>query len=91
MVNDSSILLTVRGIFYYVIAINLLYVNVLSMVKVTYDLFLASDNKLVSILFLLDRSAAFDYINHNILLHRHEHVTGIRKVGKALRWLKYYL
>uniref|UniRef100_A0A3Q3MWN2 Reverse transcriptase domain-containing protein n=1 Tax=Mastacembelus armatus TaxID=205130 RepID=A0A3Q3MWN2_9TELE len=59
-----------------------------ALLKVTNDLLLASDNGLVSILVLLD-SAAFDTIDHNILLQRLEHVIGI--TGTALKWFQSYL
>ena len=60
-----------------------------ALVKVTNDLLLASDSGLVSVLVLLDLSAAFDTIDHNILLQRLEHVIGIK--GTALGWVKSYL
>ena len=41
-----------------------------ALVKDTKDLLTASDKLLVSSLVLLDLSAAFDTINHHILLHR---------------------
>ena len=57
--------------------------------KVTNDLLLASDEGLVSVLVLLDLSAAFDTIDHHILLHRLEHLIGIK--ATALSWFKSYL
>jgi len=55
-------------------------------VKVNKDLLLASDSRLVSVLVLLDLSAAFDTINKSILLLRLQHVIGIK--GTALDWFK---
>ena len=40
-------------------------------------------------LVLLDLSAAFDTINHSILLYRLKHYVGIK--GTAPRWLRFYL
>ena len=60
-----------------------------ALVKVNNDLLIASDNGLVSVLVLLDLSAAFDTIDHNILLQRLEHQIGIK--GAALSWFRSYL
>ena len=60
-----------------------------ALVKVNNDLLIASDNGLVSVLVLLDLSAAFDTIDHNILLRRLEHQIGIK--GTALSWFRSYL
>ena len=46
--------------------------------KDTNDPFMASDNELVSILVLLDLIAAFDTIDHKILLQRLEQHEGIK-------------
>ncbi len=56
---------------------------------VTNDLLLSSDRGCISLLVLLYLSAAFDTIDHNILLNRLENFFGIS--GSALAWFKSYL
>uniref|UniRef100_A0AAY4CA09 Reverse transcriptase domain-containing protein n=1 Tax=Denticeps clupeoides TaxID=299321 RepID=A0AAY4CA09_9TELE len=60
-----------------------------ALVKVVNDLLLASDQGCISLLVLLDLSAAFDTIDHAILLARLENVIGIK--GIALEWFRSYL
>ena len=50
---------------------------------------MATENGLVSILVLLGLSAAFDTIDHEILLQRLQQHVGIK--GTALDWFKSYL
>ena len=57
-----------------------------ALVKVLNYLLLASDSGYISVLMLLDLSAAFD---HLILLDRLENLVGIR--GQALSWFRSYL
>ncbi len=55
-------------------------------VKITNDLLLASDQGCISLLVLLDLSAAFNTIDHDILIDRLQNYTGIQ--GQALRWFR---
>ncbi len=60
-----------------------------ALVKITNDLLLASDQGCISLLVLLDLSAAFNTIDHDILIDEMQNYTGIQ--GQALRWLRSYL
>ncbi|CAC5379890.1 CA [Mytilus coruscus] len=54
-----------------------------------HDIVLALDNNCYAILVVLDLSAAFDTINHPILINRLEYSSGI--TGSALSWMRSYL
>ena len=60
-----------------------------AMLLVFSDLVAASDAGNVSLLALLDLSAAFDTVDYDILFHRLESDFGV--TGPALAWLKSYL
>lgn len=60
-----------------------------ALLKVTNDLLLSSDTGSLNILILLDLSAAFDTINHSILISRLQSTVGI--TGTALSWFRSYL
>lgn len=60
-----------------------------ALLRVTNDLLVALDRGSTAILVLLDLSAAFDTIDHEILLSRLENLIGIK--GKALNWFRSYL
>ncbi len=60
-----------------------------ALVKITNDLLLASDQGCISLLVLLDLSAAFNTIDHDILIDQLQNYAGIQ--GQALRWFRSYL
>ena len=60
-----------------------------ALLKVVNDLLLTMDKGKLSVLVLLDLSAAFDTIDHDILLYRLQHVFGIQ--GSVLYWFRSYL
>ena len=60
-----------------------------TLLKVVNDLLCNVDNGYVSILTMLDLSAAFNTIDHTILLHSLSCSFGI--TDKALNWIKTYL
>jgi len=53
------------------------------------DLLVATDRGQVSGLCLLDLTAAFDTVDHELLLQRLERTFGVR--GQAIEWFKSYL
>ena len=60
-----------------------------ALLRVQNDILKSIDNKQCVVLLLLDLSAAFDTVDHKILLQRLRSRFGIR--GKALAWLQSYL
>ena len=60
-----------------------------ALLKVKNDILLTMDKQRVTLLVLLDLSAAFDTIDHQVLLKRLE--SSFRITGKALRWFASYL
>lgn len=60
-----------------------------ALLKVHNDIFKSLDQKLCTAMIMLDLSAAFDLINHDILFHRLEFTFGI--VSESLRWFESYL
>ena len=64
-----------------------LHITETALVRVNNDILVALDNHQSVILILLDLSAAFDTVDHRILLDRLSH----RICGLALSWFKSYL
>ena len=65
------------------------YSTEMALLCVKTDLLDAIDKKEVTCLVLLDLSAAFDTVNHSILLHRLKYRFGIQ--GRVLDWITSYL
>lgn len=60
-----------------------------ALVKLHSDICMAMDRQQVTLMVMIDLSAAFDTIDHHILLHRLTSRFGIK--GSAWDWLKSYL
>ena len=60
-----------------------------ALLRVFNDILLSTDSGEHVILVLLDLTAAFDTVDHNILVTRLRHLVGLR--GTALHWFKSYL
>ena len=60
-----------------------------ALLRVKTDILKAMDNQEVACLVLIDLSAAFDTVDHKILLERLENYFGITRT--ALRWIRSYL
>ncbi len=60
-----------------------------ALIKIINDICFNSDSGKISVLVLLDLSAAFDTVDHNILLERLENWVGLS--GLALKWFRSYL
>ena len=60
-----------------------------ALIKVMNDILLNMNNQRVTLLILLDLSAAFDTVDHDTMLRRLEYSFGIQ--GKALSWFASYL
>ena len=60
-----------------------------ALLKVTNDILLKMNDQRVTLLLLLDLSAAFDTVDHNTSLHRLQFTFGIN--GKVLSWFSSYL
>ena len=60
-----------------------------ALIRVHCDIQQAMDRQRIVVLVLLDLSAAFNTIDHRVLLHRLSHDLGV--AGTALRWFQSYL
>lgn len=60
-----------------------------ALLKVQNDILVAIDNQKCAVLLLLDMSAAFDTVDHELLLERMSKRFGIK--GQVLKWFQSYL
>ena len=60
-----------------------------ALVKINYDILSSLDAGKCTVLVSLDLSAAFDTINHNVLLNRLQYIYGI--TGTAFKWFQSYI
>ena len=60
-----------------------------ALIKVKDDILRAIDNQRITCLILLDLSAAFDTVSHQLLINRLKHHFGIQ--GTVLRWFRSYM
>ncbi len=60
-----------------------------ALIKIINDMCYNSDSGKISMLVLLDLSAAFDTVDHNMLLERPEN--WVRLSGMVLKWFRSYL
>ena len=60
-----------------------------ALIKISNDIFEAVDARKATVLVALDLSAAFDTINHSVLISTLEHTLGLG--GLALEWVRSYL
>uniref|UniRef100_A0A672L323 Reverse transcriptase domain-containing protein n=1 Tax=Sinocyclocheilus grahami TaxID=75366 RepID=A0A672L323_SINGR len=60
-----------------------------ALIKIINDIRLNSESGKISVLVLLDLSAAFDTVDHNILLERLENLVGLS--GMVIKWFRSYL
>ena len=60
-----------------------------ALLRVMSDVFAAADQKRVTLLALLDLSAAFDCVDHDILLMRLQRIVGLS--GQVLSWIRSFL
>ena len=64
-------------------------VSIIALLKVQNDILMNLDSQRVTLLVLLDLSAAFDTVDHGVLLNRLSTSFGVRE--SALQWITSYL
>ena len=88
-VSSYNIMLSASTFLYYFLIIPVLLSTETALVRVQNDILCAIDNNESVILLLLDLSAAFDTVDHSILLSRLRDRFGVN--GTAAAWFESYL